>query len=281
MASGNKNNYLIFASCLTILFLLIFLYAPTFKWMYGRFTATDTYYSHGFLIPFVTGFLIWQKRDALRKTQEEYSWIGVILILLGLCAHLASMVLYVFFSSGFSLFLVILGLSLFLFGKKVTGTIFFPLMFLLFMFPLPMGVINKIAYPMKMNVASGGSNMVNLMGFSVYQTGFFIETTGGVLLIDNPCSGLRSLIAFLAMGSLLAYLTKTSTINKLLIAAASVIVALVTNIVRVVFLLLVASFYGVEKASPGSFPHDASGYAIFLVGGSILFLLARIFEWNE
>lgn len=261
--------------------LLVFMYLSTFRWMYGRFTAEDTYYSHGFLIPFVCGFFVWQRRDEFIERQNDYSWTGFFFIVVALLIHFGSTVLYVFFTSGISILILAFGISLFLYGKRSTRAILFPLSYLAFMLPLPGGIINAIAYPMKLGIASVSATLAQGLGFPILQNGFFIDTAGGTLLIDNPCSGLRSLIAFLALGSILAYITPTTLPRKTAIFFSSVPIAFFTNIIRVLFLILVSHYYGVPSAMPGGLPHDISGYVVFIVGGVMLFGLGRVLECKQ
>jgi exosortase len=265
-----------FGACIGSLFL--YSYWNVFLWMYGRFTAEDTYYSHGFLVPFVTGYLIWRKREKLRSLPEDSSGFGFLLVLLGLLIHVCSTLFFVFFPSGFSILLVLFGLALFLRGKEFTKEIFVPLIFLLFMIPAPMDAINKIGFPLKMMVANFATTIVSLAGISVFRTGFFIETARGVLVVDNPCSGLRSLITFLALGFLLAHIIDTARWKKALLFLSTIPIAIFTNILRVTFLVLVSHYYGPDYAVPNSLPHDVSGYVAFAIGGVLLFSLGRVFD---
>ena len=249
--------------------------------MYFRYTAEDTYYSHGFIVPFVTGFLIWQNKDILEKIPKSYSLWGLVLIFGALVLHLISIIFYFYFSSGISIFILIIGITLFLFGKDIMKSIIFPISFLIFMFPLPTGLINIISYPLKMNVASMGSKLANLVGVPSFQAGFFIETSKGTLLIDNPCSGLRSLIAFTALGSLIAYSSRAAMEKRVTLFALSIPVALLTNVLRVLLLICVASYYGVDAVTPDKIVHNLSGYVVFVAGGVVLLGISRLFEWKN
>lgn len=243
--------------------------------MYGRFISPDSYYSHGFIIPFASAFLIWQKRESLGKLQIGYSKLGLVLIIASLVIHLLSTIFYIFSSSGFSILLLIFGISLFLFGKEATKAVFFPLVFLIFMFPLPEAFIGLLADPLKMNAARIATFFVDQLGISVYREGFYIKTINGELLVGNPCSGLRSLISFLGIGAFFAYLLDMSMMRRTILFLLSVPIALATNVLRVMALVLVTHYYGSEKASADSFFHDFSGIMVFIIGFSVLFLIGR------
>jgi exosortase len=246
--------------------------------MYGRFIADDSYYSHGFLVPFVSAYLVWNKREELLNIQENNSWFGFAVILTALLIHVISTMFFVFFPSGISLVLLVFGIALFCKGWLYVRKIFYPIFFLFFMIPIPMDGINKIAVPLKMFVAFMSTSIIQLLGFAVFRTGYFIETAKGLLVVDNPCSGLRSLISFLALGFLMAYISNCSKWKKMIILSSVIPIAIFTNILRVCFMLLVVNYYGPSMASPNSLPHDISGYVVFILGGLLLYYVGKYID---
>ena len=263
---------------LPLLLIFAICYHSTLTWMYGRYMSSDSYYFHGFLIPFVTAFLIWQKRKQLSETDIEFSWWGLWFILAAVLLHLAGTILYVFSISGFSIFFLVMGLCLFLFGKKITRIILFPLVFLIFMFPVPMAFISAVSFPLKMLVAKTGVDVVRLLGIPVIREGFNITIPAGTLLVGNPCSGLRSLIAFMALGSVFAYLIDTSATKKTVLFLVSIPIAIFSNMVRVPILILVSHFWGLEAAAPDTIWHTASGILVFVIGLGLLYAAGRLLQ---
>jgi len=275
------KNYAAWPYWVCIIALFTYIYGPTLKWMYSRFTAVDTYYSHGFLIPFISAFLIRQKKEQLKELQTDHSWWGLVLIFMVLLVHLLCMVFFIFSPSSFTIPLFIIGICLFFYGKEITRCLLFPLLFLFFMCPPPLLVIGKIAEPMKLNVSKFSANIVSSFGIPVFYEGFYIDTIKGQLLVGNPCSGLRSLITFLALGALLAYLARTTPIKKIFLFALSVPIAFLANIVRVVFLIVVTNYRGLSATIPGSIAHDTSGFLVFALGCITLLGFERIIEWKR
>ncbi len=278
-AGDGAGTHLIFVPILLVLFIAC--YYKELVWMYGRYMNTDSYYSHGFMVPFVTGYFIWLKKDELREVHFESSLLGLLLIVLALMMHITGTVLYVFSISGFSIFFLILGASLFLLGRDAVGRILFPLVFLIFMFPLPRAAINAVSFPMKMLVAKISVELIELMGIPIFREGFNITIPAGSLLVGNPCSGLRSLIAFLALGSVFAYLSDIPKPLKLLLFLLTVPIALLSNMIRVPILILISHHWGLEAAAPESVWHTASGVFVFAVGFVLLLLIGKLFEWKS
>lgn len=278
MALGVSCKQIIYISIPLILFITC--YYNILGWMYGRYISPDGYYSHGFIIPFISTFFIWKRRDELKEKEIESSWWGLVLIIGSGLIHILGTILYVFSLSGFSIFLLILGISFFIFGKSVTRVILFPLVFLIFMFPLPQAFIGAISFPMKMLVTNVGVWIVSKLGIPAFREGFHITIPAGSLLVGNPCSGLRSLLSFLALGSIYAYLSSMPGIKKWILFSLSIPIALLSNIIRVPILILILHFWGPSASAPGSFWHDASGVFVFVLGLVLLFCSGRLLGWK-
>jgi exosortase len=231
-------------------------------------------------VPLVSLFFIYQQKERLRQTEQQASLTGLFVLLFALLLHLLGTVLYVFSVSGFSLFFLAIGLVLFLFGKEIAKIIWFALFFLVFMFPLPQAVISLVSFPLKIFAARAGVFIVRLFGVPVHGEGFNIIIPAGHLLVGNPCSGLRSLIAFLALGSVFAYMAPLSTARKWILFFLSVPIALLSNIVRVPILILVSHYWGLEAAAPDTLVHTGSGVLVYVLGFLLLLFAARVLEWR-
>ena len=279
-SSGNASrrfSRIVFLLASLLLFCIT--YWKTFIWIWERSSAPDSYYSHAFLIPFVSGYLIWRQRSTLLQDKPESSGLGLVLIMLALGLHLLSVLLDVYFASGFSILILIFGLSLYLLGRPITRRLLFSIGFLVFMFPLPTAALDSIGMPMKLFATSCGARMIDLFGIPVVREGFQLHFTSASLLIGNPCSGLRSLIALLALGSLFAYLVDRPVSRRIGILVATIPIAIFCNIMRVIALSLVANSFGSEVAT-GLF-HDLSGFLAFALALVMLFGLGRVISTGK
>lgn len=270
-----KSHYY-FIPILIVSFLVC--YHETFLWWYTRCISLDSYYSHGFLIPFVTGYLIWLERKNWMKIESEFSILGLLVVIIALIIHVLGTILYIFSISGFSVFFLVIGATLFLFGKNKTKQILFPLLFLIFMFPLPMAVLSAVSFPLKIIVAKVGTEIVRMMGIPIFREGFDITIPVGTLVVGNPCSGLRSLISFLALGALFSYILNTSLLKRIILFLLSVPIAIFSNFVRVPILILISYFKGLEAVAPDTFVHTGIGLLIFMIGMLLLYTAGKILE---
>ena len=254
--------------------LTIIVYVPAFMWMLDNWNGRDTYYSHGFLIPLISIFIIWQKRKALSQLPLKPLNSGWLLFLGGLLIHIISASWQVNFTSAFSFILTLIGMVMLFFGKNYLRQLLFPIAFLLFMIPLPAVAIVNLSFRLKIFVAQIATLVINKLGVPAIREGSLIITMHSRIMVENPCSGIRSLIALIALGALMAYYSKLSPAKKAILFISSVPVAVSTNIIRIIALSMVCEIYG-EKYAAGFF-HDAMGILIFVLAFWGLALIARL-----
>lgn len=279
--NSNLSKIINICGIVVISILFFFTYKETLFWMYDRYMGADSYYSHGFIVPLVSIFFIYWKKDLLSETKQSTNIIGLYIIILALLLHLLGTILYIFSISGFSIFFLIVGLTLYFVGSTISKLIWFPLIFLVFMFPLPQALIGIISFPLKIFAAKAGVWIVDSLGVPVHGEGFNIFIPAGHLLVGNPCSGLRSLISFLALGSVLAYLAPLSAGKKWILFLLTIPIALLSNVVRVPILILASHKWGLAAAAPDTFVHTGSGILVFIIGFTLLLASAKVLEWRN
>ena len=146
------------------------------------------------------------------------------------------------------------------------------------MFPVPEALLTSVSFPLKMIVANTGVAIIRLTGIPVFQEGFQITIPAGQLLVGNPCSGLRSIISFLSLASIMAYIKKLDLMRGALFTLSAIPIAMLANVMRVLILILISHVWGLEVARPDSFWHSASGIAVFIIGFCLLLLLGNLFD---
>lgn len=254
----------------------ILAYLPVLLWMWDRWFARDSYYSHGILIPFVTVYLIWQKREKLGHVRIKSSPLGKVLILIGLTAHLLSSVIRFYFISGLSMLIVLIGLIAYFYGKEILRIVLFPVLFLFFMIPLPMVVITNISFQLKLFAAAIAKLTLNNMGLPTVQEGSILKMRHAYVVVDDVCSGLRSLISLTALGTIFAYWMKAGILRKAILLLSTIPIAILTNVCRIVFLSFVSEVWGPQYAA--GFLHDLSGFLVFGLAFLLLFGVGKLLE---
>lgn len=256
--------------------MFILTYIPTSLWMWDRWFARDSYYSHGILIPFVSGFLIWQMRKELAAIHPKRSPWGIPLIIAGLIIHLGSSLFRIYFTSGFSMLIVLTGLILFVYGSKILKKISFPVCFLIFMIPVPLVVITNISFKMKIFAAQIATGLLNNMGLEAVRSGSVLKMRHTYVVVDDICSGLRSLISLTALGSIFAYWMKGPMYKRIILFCSTIPIAIATNVLRITFLAFVSEVWGAEYAV--GFIHDLSGFMVFALAFILLYTVGKILE---
>jgi exosortase len=251
-------------------------YIPTISWMVNRWVEPESYYGHGFLIPFVSLFFLWQRRGTLKKIAFSSFSPGLWIVAAGLTIHTVCVVLDVDFISGFSFVFVLYGLVLFFFGKQMARNLFFPIFFLLAMIPLPLVLLSNVTIKLKLFAAQCATFILNEIGFPSIREGNIIRMPHSFIAIEAPCSGLRSLISLLTLGALFAYAIKMSYPRKGALFLSSVPLAVVSNVMRIIILATVNDLYG-EKVAMG-FIHDFTGFLVFAIAFTGLFGVSKVLE---
>lgn len=261
---------------ITLAVLTLIVYIPTFIWMVERWTTAETYYSHGFLIPLLSLFIVWRKRHALGELKVKSSNMGWLFLISGILVHAVSALWQVYFSSGFSLILVIIGLILLFLGKDYLKQLMFPILFLFFMIPFPMVAIANISFRLKIFASQVATMIINTVGIPTLREGSVIKTAHSYVVVEDPCSGIRSLIALIALGILMAYFSDISRVKKIVLFLSSIPVAIFANVIRITVVVIASEMYG-PKFATGIF-HDVMGALVFVFAFLGLALVKKILE---
>ena len=257
--------------------LLGYVYFPSFVWLYDRWVARDSYFAHGFLIPVISVYWIWKKRKDLARLTPKSEWRALPVIVLVFLMQVAASVLRIYFVSCFTFVSLILASAWFLFGRDVFRLVWFPLAFLYLMIPLPLLVISEFTLKMKFLVSQIAVFLLPHAGIQAAREGSYILTPHAAVLIGDPCSGLRSFLAFLCLGLVFAYDTKMAFWKRSLLVFAGIPLAILSNVVRVFTLAYLSEIYGTAAIIESWF-HDFSGYAVFLMAFAAFLWLRKKLE---
>lgn len=237
--------------------------------------STNDNYSHGPLIPATSLVLVWLRRDRLRALAIRPEARGLALVALGCAMQVVGVRADVFALQCWALIPLLFGLSLAFFGVPVTRMLAFPIGYLGFMLTFPPVVMNTLSFALKELSVSASVAVAKLLGVVLERDGMSILLPNGELRVENPCSGLRSLLALLATGTLFAYFQKGGGWRRAAVLLAATPIALLGNVARLVLVIVAAERRGVMWAS-GTF-HDLTGYVVYAVAlGALLGLRALL-----
>ena len=276
---------------------LAFLYATVLSKL-GRDWWNDENYSHGLLIPFIIGYILWIERDRLTKYVGRPSFVwGAAAVLLGLVALWVGTAGAELFVQRTSLVLILAGIVVYFWGFSLLRVILVPLSLLLLAIPIPTIVLNKIAFPLQLLASRCAVTAIAAFNIPVLRQGNVIElmplgaSQPKRLEVVEACSGIRSLMTLVTLAVVFAYFThpraddsgprngghrRISTRLKsfglwrsLLIVLSAIPIAILTNVLRVSGTGVLARFYGTKVAD--GFFHSFSGWVMYIIAFLMLF----------
>jgi len=257
--------------------MLCILYAPIFPRMVGDWMA-DANYSHGFLVPLIAAWFAWKAFPEIKKMEAGPSAAGFVLIALGLCLLTFGVTVHELFTSRSSFIVILAGVIQALFGSKVLQKLALPLAFLVFMIPLPYTIYDALALPLRSLVSYAATEGLQLRGLPVLREGNVILLPNITLEVVEACSGMRSLVSLMALGTAYAFLFLKGIWRKAALIAATVPIAVLTNVARVFITGVLARHFGASAAE--GFFHDFAGLSVFAVAFTLTaatgWLLSRI-----
>jgi len=254
-------------SGLLLVAVLVALYAPVLRRLALQWYV-DPDYSHGFLVPFLSAFLLWQRRDRLRRIPRRPSSWGIAVVLFSLGLLFVGSLGAELFLTRISMLGMICGLMVYFAGWALLRAMAFPLAFLLFAIPIPVLIYNEIVFPLQFVASRFATNMLELLNI------FPIMREGNVLIMPNmrlevveACSGIRSLMSLLALAAGYGYLAERSVAVRWFLIVAMIPLAIVSNGTRVMITALMAHYIGPQAAE--GFMHEFSGWVIFVVATAL------------
>lgn len=221
----------------------------------------DDNYSHGFLVPFIAGYFLWQRWDEIKVEPVKPDNLGIGVLLFGCVQLTIAWLGSEYFTMRSSLIVLLAGIVLLWFGRGALGKLALPLGYLIFMVPIPYIVYDSVAFPLKLFVSKVSVEFLQMIGVVVLREGNIIMLQTTTLEVADACSGIRSLMSLLALATAYAFFLNTTTMKRWLIIVAAVPIAIFTNALRVIGTGILAQYWG-ERAAQGFF-HEFAGLVVF------------------
>ena len=284
---------------LPLIVAISFAYATVFAKL-SRDWWSDENYSHGLLIPFIIGYILWLQRDKLAAAPVRPSillgGLAIVISLIALWMGVAGAELY---TQRLSFLLLLAGTALYFWGGHVLRLLFVPLSLLFLALPIPVIVFNKIAFPLQLFASRCAVWSMAVLGIPVLRQGNVIELKPlnsfdtKKLEVVEACSGIRSLMTLITLAVVFAYFTHPRSKDaqpksflqwiksygfwrSTIIVVSAVPIAILTNALRVSGTGVLAHYYGVQVAD--GFFHSFSGWAIYIVAFLMLFGVGWILD---
>lgn len=226
-------------------------------------------YSHGFLIPFVSLYFVWQLKNELLKLRPGVHYFGVALLVLSVLVLLLGRFSTILIISQYGLFLAIVALCWTMLGWAGIRLIWAPLLLLAFTIPLPAFFYNNLSSALQLISSEIGVAVIRLFDISVYLEGNVIDLGSYQLQVVEACSGLRYLFPLMSFGFICAYLFNAPMWQRALVFLSSIPVTVLMNSFRIGVIGVTVEYWGIDAAE--GFLHDFEGWAVFMACTGVLF----------
>ena len=232
-------------------------------------------YSHGYIIPLVSLYILWERRFQIAVSYKHYSWWGLPIIAVALAILLVGEISALYVLIHYSFILLLLGLSIGFLGSAARHT-WVPIVLLGFAVPLPF--IIEVVLTSKLQLLSSqlGVEMIRLCRIPVFLSGNIIDLGNYQLQVVEACSGLRYLFPLMSLGFIGAYLYQAALWKKIVLFLSTVPITIFMNSLRIAITGLLVDHWGTEMAE--GFLHDFEGWLIFMACGGLLLLEVLLME---
>ncbi|MCB2091311.1 MAG: VPLPA-CTERM-specific exosortase XrtD [Alphaproteobacteria bacterium] len=234
---------------------------------YGRWLTQDEY-SHGFLIPAISLWMLWDRREALAASIGKPMWAGFAVILVSgfmlLVGELSA--IFILVQTGFILSL--LGISLVFGGMALLRLTALPILFLLFAIPMPYFLDSIMSWRLQLISSELGVFFIRLMSIPVFLEGNVIDLGSYKLQVVDACSGLRYLYPLTSLGFLVAYLFKAPFWQRAIVFISTVPITIFMNSFRIGMVGVLVEYWGGGMAD--GLLHYFEGWVIFMACAAIL-----------
>ena len=253
----------VFVVAITVFYGVVPLYynhtVTAFRWAYGSWNP-ETHYEHGPLVPVIALGLVWFALPQLRVQRPAPSNLGLVPLILGLLLFVLSARTLQPRLALAALPLIILGVVLYLYGRRIARILLFPIFCLLFMIAMP--GVDQATVRLQLFAAKAAQVICSFLGLKLVAVGASLHAVDQSFSFEiaEGCSGINSLMAITLMTAVFAHLTQDRLWKKLILFAGSAPVAIIGNIARLVSIMVMARLFG-QKIAGGWF-HDISPYLI-------------------
>jgi exosortase len=236
--------------------------------------ATNDENSHGFIIPLVSAYIIYTRRNETGGRGTVGNWPGLALSFLSLSLYLISSKAEMVTVQLASIVFFLWGIVLYLFGYNGFRAVAFPLLYLLFMIPVPAQIYSMATLPLQLFVTRISEIAGSLLQIPIYVEGNLIHLPGRTLKVVEACSGLRSMVSLLALSAVFGYFALRANWKRAILFFAGIPIAIIINVVRVLAIAIFLHFFHIDITSGPL--HTGAGIAVFGVSVGLLIITAHL-----
>ena len=247
-------------------------YAPVLYSMASNWVA-DPDMGHGFFVPAIAGYIVWQQRESLLAMKPKPNWWGLILVVgAGVQLIVATLGVELFLART-AFVLTLIGLVWTLGGTAILRKLAFPLFLLFFMVPIPAIIYNRLTFPLQLLASRLAADALSVLGVPVLREGNILTLPSGSLSVVEACSGIRSLLSLTFLSLVYGYFFEKKAWIRVVLFLSTIPIAIVANGSRVTATGIMSQIK--PELAEGVF-HESTGWVIFMVALAILVVFHQI-----
>lgn len=255
--------------------LFVGFFAPSLSFLVDRWSHSDEF-SHGFLVPLVSLFLLWRKREVMRQTPLQVCSWGLPVLAIGLLMQVASEWASVTFLKALAVPVALGGMVWYLVGTRMMRVVLFPYLFLYFAVPWPDFAIELLSVPLQHFSAAASTMLLGLAGVPIEREGVHMWTPRFDVEVAVPCSGIRSMVAILGIAALVGYLTQGKLWAKGVVFLSGIPITMMANVLRIAAIVVMGHYVSHDFAM--TFFHDYSSPFLFFISALSLLGVKKLVE---
>jgi exosortase len=228
---------------------------------------------HGFFVPLVSGYIIWQRREELMAVPQRPSWMGLVVVLLGAAQLIVGTLGLELFTARSALVVTVIGAVWFVCGTEMLKKLAFPLGLLFFMIPLPAIIYSRITFPLQILASHLAADILDLLNVPVLRLGNVLELPNRTLSVVEACSGIRSLLSLTFLTLIYGYFFEKKRWVRITLFVATVPIAIVANAARVTVTGLLTQL---RPDWAEGLVHESTGWMIFMVALFIMIFFHQL-----
>ncbi|MBN2107205.1 MAG: exosortase/archaeosortase family protein [Deltaproteobacteria bacterium] len=218
--------------------------------------------SHGLFVPFIAAFFLWEKRSRIKNSVPECALLpGSLLIIVSAALLLAPENSFKAMLSAISFFIMMAGLTLTFFGRKIFKEVSAPLFFLMTMIPLPSPVYLYIAEWMRSINTDNAVSLTRLFGIPFERNGYYLQFPAILLHVNESCSGIRYLISYFVFGLAYAFFYKKNSASRIVVLASILPLSIFASSLRLTVIFLAVHYIGAWTTD--RIPHNVLSWSVF------------------
>lgn len=267
--TGWRNSPMIWGVISVFVTLLVYGFWDGILDMLDRWNAREEY-GYAYFLPFITTYLIWQRRDRLVEAEFRPSWLGVVVVLVAGFLFFMGEIATTFTLVQYALVLAVIGLAYGLLGWQSFKIVAGPLVLLFFIVPLPPFIYNTLSGKLQLISSQLGVEVIRWFGISVFLEGNVIDLGDYKLQVVEACNGLRYLFPLVSLAFLAAYLYRVEFWKRVVVFLSSIPITVLMNSFRIGVIGVLVDNWGQEQAD--GFLHYFEGWVVFMACLLILLL---------